>query len=239
MRLSYDLHIHSALSPCGDLDMTPNNIVNMSLIKGLDVIALTDHNSCRNLPGILDCAEGTGLLVIPGMEVETSEEVHMVCLFERLEDALAFETIVQEHMPAIPNDTTIFGEQIILDGHDREMGRIENLLVVATRLDIYAVTETVTRLGGIAVPAHVDKQAYSILSNLGFIPEDLVFPTLELSKNIDEQGACEKFPFLKGYRLLSDSDAHYLEDISEPVHFMEVSEKTPSSILQAFKRQKN
>ena len=77
MRLSYDLHIHSALSPCGDLDMTPNNIVNMSLIKGLDVIALTDHNSCRNLPGILDCAEGTGLLVIPGMEVETSEEVHL------------------------------------------------------------------------------------------------------------------------------------------------------------------
>lgn len=239
MKLSYDLHIHSTLSPCGDGDMTPNNIVNMSLLKGLDVIALTDHNSCKNLPGILDCAQSAGLLVIPGMEVETSEEVHMVCLFERLEDALAFESIVQEHMPVIPNDVTIFGEQLILDGQDRETGWVDNLLVIATRLDIYAITETAARLGGIAIPAHVDKQAYSILSNLGFIPEDLVFPTLELSKNITEQSACEKFPFLKDYRLLSNSDAHYLEDISEPVHFLEVPEKTPSSILQALKRQKN
>ena len=152
MKLSYDLHIHSTLSPCGDGDMTPNNIVNMSLLKGLDVIALTDHNSCKNLPGILDCAVGTGLLVIPGMEVETSEEVHMVCLFERLEDALAFESIVQEHMPVIPNDVTIFGEQLILDGQDRETGRVDHLLVVATRLDIYAITETAARLGGIAIP---------------------------------------------------------------------------------------
>ena len=109
--LSYDLHIHSCLSPCGDDDMTPANIVGMAMIKGLDLIAVTDHNSCKNCPAVLTMAEAYGLTALPGMELTTSEEVHVVCLFADLKDALAFDEYVYSHLMAVPNNEKIFGKR--------------------------------------------------------------------------------------------------------------------------------
>ena len=119
----YDLHIHSCLSPCGDNDMTPNNLVQMALLSGCDVIALTDHNTCRNAPAAMEAGARNGLLVIPGMELCTAEEAHVVCLFETLEGALEFDHYIYENMPHVKNRPEIFGEQRLLDGEDGPVGR--------------------------------------------------------------------------------------------------------------------
>ena len=129
---AYDLHIHSALSPCGDEDMTPNNIANMAYLKGLDVIAVTDHNSCRNVSAVQKCGANAGVTVIPGMEVETSEEVHMVCLFKSLNDAYEMEDYVTAHLPVIKNKPEIFGRQLVMDENDQITDIKENLLITAT-----------------------------------------------------------------------------------------------------------
>ena len=128
----YDLHIHSCLSPCGDNDMTPNNLVQMALLSGCDVIALTDHNTCRNAPAAMEAGARNGLLVIPGMELCTAEEAHVVCLFETLEGALEFDHYIYENMPHVKNRPEIFGEQRLLDGEDAPVGEEENLLLVSS-----------------------------------------------------------------------------------------------------------
>ncbi len=227
MELYYDLHIHSALSPCGDKDMTPNNIVNMSIIKGLDIIAVTDHNTCGNVRACMEVA-GDRLLIIPGMEIETSEEVHMVCYFPKIENAEAMEKYVKEHMPKIKNDENIFGEQLYMDAEDNITGKEENLLVTATNLDIFEVVEKTKEFGGVAVPAHIDRSSYSVLSNLGFIPPELVFQTVEITaknrlKMEEEYG--------KKYNIISNSDAHYLEDISEPEFFINIMSKNAENVI--------
>ena len=146
MKLYYDLHIHSALSPCGDKDMTPNNIVNMSIIKGLDVIAVTDHNSCGNVRAVMEVA-GDRLLVIPGMEVETSEEVHVVCYFADIENAEKMGEYIKKHMSGVKNQEEIFGEQLYMDADDNVIGKEENLLVTATDLNIFRVVEKAKEFG--------------------------------------------------------------------------------------------
>ena len=132
--LFYDLHIHSCLSPCGDDDMTPANIAGMAAVKGLDVIALTDHNSCRNCPAAIYHGEKHGVTVIPGMELTTREEVHVICLFPTLENALAFDSLVYKELMPFPNREDIFGKQQIMDPTDRVIGTVENLLINATSI---------------------------------------------------------------------------------------------------------
>ncbi len=228
MELYYDLHIHSALSPCGDNDMTPNNIVNMSIIKGLDVIAVTDHNSCGNVRAVMEVA-GDRLLVIPGMEVETSEEVHMVCYFPDIESCEKMGEYIKEHMQEIKNQEEIFGEQLYMDAEDNIVGKEENLLVTATNLDIFEVVEKSKEFGGIAVPAHIDRSSYSILSNLGFFPPELVVDTVEITaKNrlkMEEE-------YEKKYNVISNSDAHYLEDIQEPVFSINIMSKSAEKVIE-------
>lgn len=226
MKCFYDLHIHSALSPCADNDMTPNNIVNMALIKGLDIIAVTDHNSCANLRAVMEVAEGQ-LCVIPGMEIETSEEVHVVCYFPTLEIAEEFSEFVDTHLPMIENQPDIFGEQLILDAEDEIIGHKDKLLVNATDLDIYEVFEAVKKRGGVAVPAHIDRSSYSILSNLGFLPPDLSAGVLEITPKARDL-LSENYP---EHLILSNSDAHYLEDISEPVFTIDILSKNPKDFV--------
>lgn len=232
MRLSYDLHMHSALSPCGDNDMTPNNIVNMSLINELDIIAVTDHNSAKNIPAVLEVAKDTGLIVVPGMEVETSEEIHIVCLFPTLDCVMRMDQIVTDSMPGIKNNKDIFGSQLIMNENDDIIGEEERLLVTASGLSIYQVFENTRQLGGVAIPAHIDRNSYSILSNLGFIPSDLPINYVEISKRT------EPHHFLLdnniNNRYLASSDAHYLEDINLPINFIEIEDKTISSLFKKF-----
>jgi len=220
MKIYYDFHIHSCLSPCGDNDMTPNNIVNMAALKGLDAIAITDHNCGENVQAAIEAAKELPLMVIPGMEIETSEEIHMVALFKDVKSLYKMQEIVEKDLPPIKNKPAIFGEQIIMDKNDKIIDFKEQFLITACGLDIFEVTKKVREIGGVIFPAHIDKSSYSVLSNLGLIPEELSFPTVEIKKkpipqNLIDMGICDK------YNTLCNSDAHYLWDISEKENYIE------------------
>jgi len=237
MKIYYDFHIHSALSPCGDDDMTPNNIINMSLIKGLNAIAVTDHNSALNVRACCECGRKAGIVVLPGMEIETSEEVHIVALFDSAEKAEELGIFVSSHMPVIKNRTDIFGNQYVIDSDDETLCEIENLLSTASMLDIYTAVDKIRKLGGVAIPAHVDKSAYSVISNLGFIPPELDFSTIEIKR----AETCEDFVKtnkLQKYKVIHNSDAHFLWDIHEKDHFLDIDECNPTAIIDYLK-QKN
>ena len=167
--------------------MTPNNIVNMALLKGLDIIAVTDHNACCNAEAVMEFGKRRELLVIPGLEVESIEEIHTLTLFPDLESARRMGETVAGHLPPVENRAEIFGDELILDSKDEEKGRLEQLLIVASDLTVEDVFRITEEFGGIAVPAHVDRDSYSILSNLGGIPEDLNPGLIELSAGCDAE----------------------------------------------------
>ena len=229
MKLYYDFHIHSALSPCGDNDMTPNNLINMSIIKGLDAVALTDHNACENVRAAAAVA-GDKIIFIPGMEVETSEEVHIVTLFPTADAAEEMQRILVDSSPYIPNRPEIFGNQYIMDENDEICGEIDRMLVTASGLDIYTVVAAAKDLGGLAYPAHIDRESYSVLSNLGFIPPDLDISAVEIT---EKSRAALEGEYSNRYNIITSSDAHYLWDISERNHYIEVSDASVRGILNA------
>ena len=231
--LYYDLHIHSCLSPCGDNDMTPGNIVGMATIKELDVIALTDHNSCRNTPAAKKIADAYGIILIPGMELTTSEDVHVVCLFSCVEDALEWNDFVDTKRNLIPNDPAIFGDQLRLNEDDQVIGHEENLLINATNISFDECYDLITEHKGIMIPAHIDKDTTSLMSNLGFVPPDSKFKTIEV-KNLSNLHQIKKDnPYLEGCRVITDSDAHYLEHIHEPEYSLAVKERSIEAVLEA------
>ena len=165
LSLSYDLHIHSCLSPCGDDDMTPANIAGMASLIGLDIIAVTDHNSCKNCPAVMEACKEYGITVIPGMELTTSEEVHVVCLFESLTDAMAFDSYVSSQLIPFPNKKEIFGNQFLLNSRDELIGEEKNLLINATNISFDEVYELTKAYHGVMIPAHIDKNSTSLKKN--------------------------------------------------------------------------
>lgn len=236
--VAYDLHLHSCLSPCGDMDMTPNNIVNMAMLNELDVIALTDHNTCKNCPAILEAAAAGPVLVIPGMELCTVEEIHVVCLFAALSAAMAFDEYVASRQPFVANDEAIFGKQAICDGQDNITGVWENLLVNASEISIMEIADLMPQFDGVAFPAHIDKSAYSVMASLGDIPPECGFTCAEVArpeKLPQLEALSEIIPTLK---ILTDSDAHYLWDIGGREHFLHVREKTTAGVLESLRRGK-
>lgn len=235
MEVFCDLHIHSALSPCGDIDMTPNNIVGMSVLKGLDFIAITDHNTVGNVRALVKAAEDAPICVIPGMELETSEEAHFVCLFKTVEDSEKFYEWTSQFFSGIKNRVDIFGEQIFMDENDEIVGFEERLLVSALTCSIYDAVPKVAELGGVIIPAHVDKSSYSIISNLGMIPDDLGFNTVEISKNTDVEHVLMKFPYLKEKNIITSSDSHYLGDIYETEGKIDIAEKSIDALFEYLK----
>lgn len=233
LSLSYDLHIHSCLSPCGDDDMTPSNIVGMASLIGLDVIAVTDHNSCKNCPAVMEAAKNTGITVLPGMELCTSEEVHVLCLFETLEAAMNFDNYVDAHLIPMPNNEEIFGHQYIYDSNDRIIGNYKNLLINATDISFDNVYELTASYQGIMIPAHIDKDSTSLLSNLGFIPPDSRFTCAEV-KNIERLGGLQKVhPYLNHCRIITNSDAHYLEHIHEAIYRIHTPSREAKDIIKS------
>ena len=236
MNLAYDLHIHSCLSPCGDGDMTPANIAGMAALKGLDIVALTDHNTCRNCPAFMAAAAEYGLLAVPGMEINTSEEVHAVCLFPALEKALDFDTYVYDRLIKFPNKEEIFGKQQIYDARDQVCASEPNLLINATEISFDSLWNLVRSYDGVMFPAHVDKTANSLIANLGFVPPDSQFKTAEVKdlKKLHELKRTN--PYLNGCRIISNSDAHYLEDIHEPELTIEAGEKSIQGIVDCLLR---
>lgn len=216
MTVSYDLHIHSALSPCADLDMTPGNIVAMAALKGLQIIAVTDHQCCGNCAAVMLAAEKQGgPVVLPGLEIESSEEIHLLCLLPDLTAAQMMECFVQQHLPELSNRPLIFGEQLLFDSEDHQTGSVDRLLLQPCRLDCQTLAEMALGLGGVLIPAHVDRDAYSMLQTLGAIPVD--YPTNWLEYSSPEKAAAlfRDKPELAAYRTLFNSDAHHLKDIAE------------------------
>lgn len=233
LRLYYDLHIHSCLSPCGDDDMTPANIAGMAAVKGLDVVALTDHNTARNCPAFLKFADEYGLLAIPGMEMTTLEEVHVVCLFPTLDKALAFDKYVYEHFIPFPNDAAIFGKQEIYDENDNVTGNEPLLLINAVDISFDEAYDAIDMFNGVMIPAHIDKSTTSLLSNLGFVPEDSRFKCVELKNIKNWHNIKNANVYLQNCKVITNSDAHYLSDINEPLNSVYVKEKTAVAVLKA------
>ncbi len=240
MRFYYDLHIHSVLSPCGDDDMTPNNIVNMSLLNNLDIIALSDHNTCRNVPAVAKLCEKSGIVFLAGVEVETAEEIHVLCLFPTVQKALDFEQkVLVPSLADIPNDEEIFGKQLVMDENDNVVGTDQRYLINATTISIDNIGSLVDEFGGVAIPAHIDKSTKSIISMLGMVDKSMGFNTFELSKNAPADFTDTEFSLKdENYKYIYNSDAHYLFDIFErgEVNFFEFSEPlTPQKIISFLK----
>ena len=174
-RYYYDLHVHSCLSPCGDEDNTPNNIAGMAKLCGIDILALTDHNSTKNCPAFFEAAEKYGIIPVAGMELTTAEDIHVVCLFEKLSDALRFDEHIDSCRTKFQNKPEIFGSQQILDGEDRLIGEVDDLLISASSVSIDQVSGLVKRYGGVCYPAHIDRDSNSIIAVLGTLPPDISF----------------------------------------------------------------
>ena len=234
----YDLHLHSCLSPCGDNDMTPHNIANMAVLNGLSIIALTDHNSCKNCPAIIKAAEKLPLIVVPGMELCTSEEVHVVCLFYHLEDAMAFDSYVHSKLPDIKNRPDIFGEQKILDEQDNPIGIEEKLLINAADISVMDLKELSARFHMVCFPAHIDKSSNSIIANLGWIPDECGFTAVEIAHLENIEPYREQFPNILPFHIVTDSDAHYLWDIAEAVRTLPDDIQNVAALLDFLKSSK-
>ncbi|MCR4930169.1 MAG: PHP domain-containing protein [Lachnospiraceae bacterium] len=234
--LHYDLHIHSCLSPCGDNESTPGNIVGMSVIKNLDVIALTDHNTCKNCASAMAIGKEYGITVIPGMELTTSEEVHVLCLFHTLEDAMGFDAYVEPRILQIPNDPKAFGDQFLCDENDEVIGTFPTLLISATDISFDKVNEAIKPFNGVMVPAHIDKNSFSLMSNLGFVPPDSDFKCFELANMANLHKLQEANPYLKNCNVITDSDAHYIDRINEAVNTLYAQSNSIDDVLSALIR---
>ena len=210
----YDLHLHSCLSPCGDMDMTPNNIVNMAKLLGLDVIALTDHNTSLNCESAIKVGEEVGVLVIPGMELTTSEDIHAVCLFPTLEQALGFSEYVDAHRIKVKNKAEIYGRQVIMNEDDEEIGEIEHLLLPASFITITEAYQKAKEFGGICYPAHIDRPANGAIEILGAFPHYAGFRLAELNDRSNRDAYVSAYG-LEDIRFLVGSDAHYLNQLRE------------------------
>jgi 3',5'-nucleoside bisphosphate phosphatase len=209
---SSELHVHTVLSPCAEVEMIPPLIVQEALQKNIRIIAITDHNATANISAVQKAAEGTGLVVLPGMEVQTREEVHALCLFDTLQQVEQWQAQVSAALPAFQNDPDHFGEQFVVDETGEFVRREMQLLLTSTNLSFDDAWQQVHALGGLFIPAHIDRQAFGLLANLGFVPPHIAVEALEVSRHLKPDQARQKYPQIKGYPLIQSGDVHRLEE---------------------------
>ena len=229
-RYYYDLHIHSCLSPCADNENTPNNLVGMAVINGLQIMALTDHNTCKNCPAFFAAAKKHGIIPVPGMELTTAEDIHMVCLFPTLEAAMAFSEEIGHRLIRIPNRPDIFGDQLIMNENDEVIGTEPDLLSNATTVSVEESQGLVEHFGGVCYPAHIDREANGIVAVLGAIPPYPEFSCVELHDGDKEEKYRKEQPIDHCVAVIS-SDAHYLWDIRDKDRYLELEDEPYSSAL--------
>jgi predicted metal-dependent phosphoesterase TrpH len=226
-----DLHIHSVLSPCGDLDMSPRRIVAEAKARGLDAIAVTDHNSTLHGPLTRELAKPLGIKVFYGAEVTTREEAHCLCLFDTEEQRVAFQQFIERNLPKIKNDPARFGYQVVVNESDEILQEVEPLLLSALQVGVNDLEKEVHRLHGLFIPAHVDRPMYSLTSQLGFIPAELKFDAIEVFRNTNVDEFRQKSKHLQNPTIIKNSDAHvpnqigttYTEYLMEALEFSELS----------------
>ncbi len=229
-----DLHVHTCLSPCGDFSMLPALIIMKAKERDLDIIGICDHNSTENVMAVKKVGTMEGVTVIGGIEITSQEEVHILALFDDDADLQRIQNIVYEHLPGV-NDEDAFGEQLIVDEKDEILGFNEKLLIGATTLFLEQVVDIIHQLGGIAIAAHVDRDAFSVIGQLGFIPEGLDVDGLEISPRNSVEDIRVKFPQVNDYPLVSFSDAHYLEDIGKRATSFLIEKPSIEELNKAFR----
>ncbi len=208
-----DLHIHTVLSPCGSLEMSPESIIQSAKEKGLDIIGIADHNSTKQSKLIKEYGKQHDVFVLCGVEINTKEEVHCLAFFEEEEELDEFQNYIDQYLPFIKNKPELFGDQVWVDMKGNILGEEERLLIVGLDQSIDEVAEKVYELNGIFIPAHVDRPRYSISSQLGFISKDLLVSALEISRVANLKEVFDKYSWVKNYPIITNSDAHVPEDI--------------------------
>lgn len=234
-RIRADLHVHTCLSPCGDLAMSPRTIAERVCSLKIGILGICDHNSAENVPAVMKAAGARDVTVLPGMEVCTREEIHVLALFEHISQAFALQSTVYDHL-AGKNDPDVFGLQVVADDHDEVLAFEERLLIGAVDMPVDDVVREIHRLGGAAIAAHIDRESYSVLSQLGFIPPGLGFDALELSRYISQEEARIRFQSQSASTFIRNSDAHYPGDVGDNTCEYLLEEATFAEIMLAFRK---
>lgn len=229
-----DLHVHTVLSPCAEVEMIPPLIIERALELEIDLIAITDHNASANVCAVQKAAEGTGLTVLPGMEVQTREDVHLLCLFASLSDLEAWQREIDLSLPDELNPAEHLGEQFIVDENGEFIRTEPRMLLTSTKLSIEDVSEKVNALGGIVIPAHVNRTAFGLFPTLGFLADWWKFPALEISRHIQPEALYEKFPSSQNHPLIQSGDVHRLDEFLGTTRF-QMETRTLSEVRMALR----
>lgn len=229
-----DLHIHTCLSPCTELDMSPQVILASAKKKGIDIIGICDHNSSENSLAVMKAAWKTPVQVIPGLEVTSREEVHILALFDNVDSALKLQERVYENLPG-ENDEEAFGRQVIVNEKEEVEGFNHRLLIGATTIPLEEVIRLIHSFGGISIASHIDREGFSIIGQLGFIPEGLALDALEISPRLTFEEAVKTYPY--NYPITCSSDAHYLDDIGKGSTSFLLEEGSLAEIKKALKNE--
>jgi len=227
-----DLHIHTCLSPCGDLDMYPRALVTEAVRRHIDCIAICDHNASENVIPVMTAAEGKPLSVLPGMEIATREEIHVIALFDNTDSLADIQKTVYASLHGT-NEESLFGCQAIVDHHDAVVGINEHLLIGATTLSLADVVDTIHDRRGLAIAAHIDRECFSVISQIGFIPPNVHFDALEISRHMSTAQARLRFDGIDRFPLIRSSDAHYIGDIGQATTIMALEAVTTQEIEKA------
>ncbi|KPL72297.1 hypothetical protein ADN00_15485 [Ornatilinea apprima] len=230
------MHVHTVLSPCGDIEMIPPLIVEAAIEKGIQLIAITDHNASANIWAVQKAAEGTGLSVLPGMELQTAEDIHCLCLFDTLEQIEMLQHDVDTNLPALENRPDFFGEQFVVDPTGDFIRREHRLLLTSTRLTLKQAFQRVLELGGLFIPAHINRQAFGLMPTLGLIPPDIDLEAVEISRHMKISDAQKKYPQITNIPTIQSGDVHYLEDFLGTTYF-KIAHPTIAELRMALKNQ--
>jgi len=223
------------LSPCGDIEMSPENIVKKAKEKGLDIIGITDHNSTKNCKVLEEVAKDYDLIILKGAEVTSKEEVHCLAFFENEIELLEFQKFLDEHLPKIENDVNKFGYQVVVDREENIVEQINWLLISALDVSINQIEKKVHDLNGLFIPAHIDRARYSVLSQLGFVPTDVNYDALELSKFVEKSEFVKQNQYLADYCFIQSSDAHFIHDVGSITTAFHMNDKSFKEVALALK----
>jgi 3',5'-nucleoside bisphosphate phosphatase len=233
-----DLHIHTLLSPCGDLEMSPANIAERAHELEINIIGITDHNTTRHGTLIKKLASRYGIFTLCGAEVTTKEETHCLAFFEHQQQLALFEHYLSSHLPDIKNNTRLFGHQVVIDEQELIVEELDRLLISAINQSINQVEKKVHELEGIFIPAHIDRPKYSVISQLGFIPPNLKADAWEISPHITSTAVIKSYPYLAGQSFIRSSDAHFPHQMGSDVTIFFMEELSFSEIKMALKAEK-
>jgi len=233
-----DLHVHTVLSPCAEVEMIPPWVVRRARELALGIVAITDHNSAENVAAVISAARGTELVVLPGMEVQTREEVHLLCLFDTVEQVLDWQEVVYGHLPPMKNRAEVFGAQFVVDPTGDFLHYNDRLLLTSASLSVEEVASGVEERAGLCIPAHVDRSSFSLLANLGFVPSGVRFAAMEVTGRANVQEMRQQHPELAKYSFIRSGDAHRLGEMSNCT-ILTIEEPTITEISMAFRGQRD